>query len=634
MVLVCLATITWPHLSVAATSPDLVLNHQDTIATINAKGIARYAASFTLSAPGDHTLQAVLYPPLVGTSQLLGVASGVGPGTPPVTSSNTVQLSCTKDGVTAVSLVLQTSTTAAGKGPCGTAPLVLRLPCSTTTCSGVYPIHYIATIGQRHSTTWALVVVANGKILHPINVAPVLTVTGGATTSPTHLASLLRVVANFPSSPITIATNYQALQNISVAPQVLRSALRLSVNSLTHRVIAAPSPQIDFGQLSAHGLDSQVQQQLNLTNEFLYAATGRNLDAPLFLRGATPVASLAALAKAGVQQAVVDEASLVTSPSATYTWGAPFALAQTPAITALPTFGPISQLLASPALAPANRANALLALLSFLHYEAPNLAQARSVVVPINAGGADPLFLREFVAGLSTNRLLAPSPLSTVLSPTLVGANGASRSEYVIDHPTTAWTEGSLVHLDQLISAVSSFNQSILNTRLNLTLLERLANAERIGSAQALNNGLARAGATLSHQLRLISVDPSTITLTAQHASIPITLLSRAHYPLTVLVQLSANGLAFPKGATQLVTINSQTKSLRISTVDQRRSSLTLRVNVLTKDGQLVIAHEVIQVRFAGASLAGYLLTFLSALVLALWWIRTTWRRRGQKTNP
>jgi hypothetical protein len=628
VVLISLATITWPHLSVAATSADLVLNHQETVATINAKGMARYAATFTLHSPGNHTMQAVLYPHLVGTSQLLGVANGVGPGTPPVTTSNTIQLSCTKDGLTQVDLVLQTSTKSVGKGPCDTLPLIIHLNCVKVSCNGVYPVHYIATTGQLHTSTWALIVVANGKILHPINVVPLLVVDRRATTSPTNLAAALRVVASFPSSPITLATNYQALENISVAPHGVRKALRNSVASLTHRVIASPSPQIDFGQLSAHGLDSQVQQQLTLTNQFLFTATGRNLDAPLYLRGVTPVASLTALARAGVQQAVVAESSLVTQPSATYTWGAPFALAQVPGISALPTFGPVNQLLASVGLNPGNRANALLALLSFLHYEAPNLPQARSVVVPINTGTTDSHFLSEFLAGLATNRILSLSQLSTVLSPALIGANGASASEDIIDRPTTPWTQNSVAYLDQLISEVSSFNQTIANPWLSLTLMGRLANAEQIASTDVLNNGLAKVGASLLHQFRLLTLDPSAITLTARHSSIPVTLLSKANYPMTVLVQLTASGLTFPKGATQLVTISSQTKSLRIPAVDLRGSSLTLRVNVFTSDGQVLLTHEVIQVRFAGASLAGYLLTFVSALVLALWWIRTIWRSR------
>lgn len=626
-----LATITWPHVSVAATTLDLVLNHQDTVATMNSNGIARFDVSFTSIRTGQSTLQVVLYPPLVGTSQLIGVASGTGPGTPQLSTSNTIQLGCTKGGVTSVLLVLQSGQKSVGRGPCNAAPLDLHLNCTKSSCDGVYPIQYVASQGQQQVSVWALATISNGKILHPVDVVPLLTMDAGAVSDSKRLESLLKVVATHPTSPITIATNYQALAGFSLSPRAVRTDFRLALDSLMHRVVATPSTRIDFGQLSANGLDSQVQQQLNLTNEFLYAAANRNLDAPLYLRGTTSVASLNALAKAGVRSAVIAETSLVTPPSQTYTWGSPFTLVQTPTITAIPTFGPINQLMGLAGLSPAGRANAILALLSFLHFEAPNFPEERSVVVPINARHADSHFLNELMIGLAKNRVISATQLSTALSPARIGANGASPSQYVLDNPTTPWNQSSLAYLDQLISEVSSFNQSISYPWLSLTLLERLENAEQSGPPEALNSALSQVGVSLSHQFKLLSIDPSSITLTSRHTSIPITLLSKAHYPLTVQIQLAAGGLTFPKGSAQLVTIHSQTKSLRIPAVDTRGSSLTLRVNVLTKDGQFVIAHEVIQVRFAGASLAGYFLTFLSAFVLALWWSRTTWRRHKQQ---
>lgn len=626
-----LATITWPHDSVAATTPNLSLNHQDTVAVMNNNGIARFGASFVVSSPQTTTLSAQVFPALAGTAQLLGVAKGVGPGSPVLATSNTIQLSCVHGNLAEISVVLEAGHKGTGKGPCGAASLALRLPCQKSTCDGVYPVQYTATNGQSQSTTWVLLSISNAKVLHPINSALLFTLDAGSTTTPATLTSLLRTIASFPTSQITIATNYQALEKISVAPASLHQALRYAVDSLNHRIIATPSTSIDFGQLSANGLDSQVQQQLNLTNEFLYSATGRNLDSQIYLRGTTPVASLQALAKAGVTNAIIAESSLPYAPSSTYTWGSPFTLAQVPGITAMPTFGPINQLLTMAGVSPANRANAILAMLAFLHFEAPNFLRARSIVIPVNARSADPHFLTELIAGLGSNIVSSPANLSSVLAPSLIGANGAPTTQYVSDNVTPTWRQDSLAYLDQLITEVSSFNQSITDPWLALTLMERLANAEQIATPDVLNAALTRVGASLSHQYKLISVDTSAITLTARHSNIPVTLLSRTHYPLTVQVQLLTEGLTFPKGSTQLVTIHSQTKSLRFPAVDVRGSSLTLRINILTKDGQFVISHEVVQVRFAGASLVGYLLTFFSALVLALWWIRTTWRRRKEQ---
>jgi hypothetical protein len=50
-------------------------------------------------------------------------------------------------------------------------------------------------------------------------------------------------------------------------------------------------------------------------------------------------------------------------------------------------------------------------------------------------------------------------------------------------------------------------------------------------------------------------------------------------------------------------------------------------VVVTTPNDQVVLARSAIQVRIAGNSVVGYLLTIGSLLVLAYWWFRTNRRR-------
>jgi hypothetical protein len=99
--------------------------------------------------------------------------------------------------------------------------------------------------------------------------------------------------------------------------------------------------------------------------------------------------------------------------------------------------------------------------------------------------------------------------------------------------------------------------------------------------------------------------------------------LSRAGYSVTAVVQLITDRLSFPKGDKQVVTLDSPTKSLRIPTSNHRGSDLTLQIVVTTPNGQVVLARTAIQVRIAGNSVVGYLLTLASLLVLAAWWVRT-----------
>ena len=120
------------------------------------------------------------------------------------------------------------------------------------------------------------------------------------------------------------------------------------------------------------------------------------------------------------------------------------------------------------------------------------------------------------------------------------------------------------------------------------------------------------------------------ITLAAAGTSLPITVSSHANYTVDAVVHLVTDGLTFPKGGDIGIIMNSPTQSIRVPTSNPLGSSLTLQVLLTTPNDQVVLARTAIQVRIAGTSVVGYLLTFGSLFVLALWWWRTN-RRRTHK---
>ena len=73
--------------------------------------------------------------------------------------------------------------------------------------------------------------------------------------------------------------------------------------------------------------------------------------------------------------------------------------------------------------------------------------------------------------------------------------------------------------------------------------------------------------------------------------------------------------------------LDAPTKSVRVATSGHTGSSLTLQVIVTTPNNHLVLARAAIQVRIAGTSIVGYVLTIASLLVLAYWW-RRSYRKR------
>jgi len=124
-----------------------------------------------------------------------------------------------------------------------------------------------------------------------------------------------------------------------------------------------------------------------------------------------------------------------------------------------------------------------------------------------------------------------------------------------------------------------------------------------------------------------------TVTFTSQRADIPITVLSSAPYPVTVVVTLASDKFTFPDGSTRQFTLDRPTTSVRVTA--QARTSgdrLPIDVTLHTPDGQLLIAQTVLTVQSTEISFVGVALTVLAGAVLLAWWMRT-WRR-ARRARP
>ncbi len=123
-----------------------------------------------------------------------------------------------------------------------------------------------------------------------------------------------------------------------------------------------------------------------------------------------------------------------------------------------------------------------------------------------------------------------------------------------------------------------------------------------------------------------------TVTFTARQASIPITVLSSAPYPVNVVVTLASDKFTFPNGNTRRLTLDRPTTSVRVTA--QARTSgdrLPIDVTLHTPNGQLLLAHTVLTVHSTAISFVGVALTVLAGAVLLVWWARTWRRARRQR---
>ena len=630
VVLLGLATTTWPSATGAATSSNFAVLRESSAATISSSGTARFAVTLAFDQPERAlTVAVALYPRLVMRSQIDPVITGAGVGGPASASTGSIRPDCTASRSATMIIGLFTQRAANARTRCGPLPQ-LRLPCHGSACDGVYPIRFAVSEAGTTTVEWSLLAVQSATVVNPLRLDWITTLGTGTWSKRVRTAAVLGDIGKHPNFPITLSANYQTLERAfgaGAGAAAWRRALRHAVASPLHRIADAPPSHVDFAGLAANGLDGEVKAQLGLAGQLVQSLTGRYLDGPVLLQGSPSAATLAALSTAGVSNVVLPEDRLTVVPSTTLTWGAPFRVSGGGSTVALADDGPLSLLAVDGAIEPGRRAAITLATLAFLHFEAPNVPSSRTVVLLVPAATTSIAYLNDVVTGLRGNPFVVAGNLVPSFSSSLIGSDGAPATRTLLAGPSSTWSAHNVSSLASVATQVGSFSQAITDRAVSYALRVATASSEIVGSASRRQSAINAAGAALGAQLAQFTVDPSAITLAGPGAALPITLHSTAPYTVTAVVHLLTNQLSFPKGSSIVVSWNSPTTSVRVPTSSRRGNSLTLQVNVTTSDQQVLLAHAAIQVRIAGSSVVGYLLTAASLLVLAGWWWRT-YRRR------
>ena len=615
----------------AVASPTPALVHQQEVVTLNASGGA--TLGLTVTAIPSATLRVTLFPPLITRGALEGVVAGHSPGVAAIASTPAVPLRCARHDSATLTLTL-TTTRRAAVPTCDGARPRLRLACAPGHCDGVYPLRLVLDQDATHTVWWSLVTIRSRSGVTPVSVALIETLSRVDLAHPLRTADALRAIARAPTTPLTLSADYGALGPIILGedrsapgPTDVAAALSRALASGEHRAVDAPPAETDFAALAAHHLDTQVLQQVNLSSNLLRALTGRYVDGPVLLSGPIAPAGLRALARAGETRLVLDEGALATAPSTTLTWGTPFRVTGVAGALALATDGPLSALLLGDARSAGLRTALVLGTLDFLHFEAPNAPAPRAVVLAAPLSATSPTLIDDLTVGLGHDPFVRTTTLTPLFDARLVGADGAPVTRALKPVAASTWSGRNVASLLTVIGEVNSFAQAVRSGPVATALRVAVAGAEQVGAAQQRQGAIDRAQAALDAQLGLVSIDESTITLAGPGTALPVTIHSRTGYRLAAVVHVSAEGLAFPRGSAVAVNLNAPTVSVDVPTARATASSVTLQVTLTTPNGDLELARSAVQVRIAGTSIVGYLLSALSLLVLAWWWWRTTRRR-------
>ena len=633
VVLLSLATVTWPSAAQARTTTSFKVLHQDAWVTLSASGTARLRISLELPSPhAKAQVRVSLFPRIVTRSQLTPIIDGAGSPATAVARTAQIALDCASHRSVALTVGLYTRRPGRQQSPCRTRGARMRLPCSGARCDGVYPLSYTVTIDGATTTEWSLFAIQATAVEQPLHLNWIETFEPLTLQHSSRALAVLDTIAGNRSLPITLSADYRTLSQVmpyTKAPlnQLWDQALVKALASPLHRVIVAPPGNIDFGGLVANGLRTQVAQQLSLSADLLRTITGRYVDGQVLLSGRPSRSGLAALVAAGMRDAILPESALTVAPSTTLNWGTPFHIQGVQSFSALSIDQPLSQLATNEAIEPGRRAAMTLATLSFLHFEAPDASSSRSVVMVTSAANTPAGFVADLMSGLDHDPFVQASSLGPSFNTSLIATNGAPATRTLLRSKPSPWTPVNVSSLATLIGAINSYDQAMTANSVSSALSSSVAQSEVVGSPNGRQQAISRALNELNNQLKQFSVNSGAITLAGPGTALPITVISRAGYPVNVVVHLITSALSFPKGDNIATTLSSPTTALRVPTSNHRGSSLTLQVIVTTPNGQVVLARSAIQVRIAGTSVVGYLLTVASLLVLAYWWLRT-YRRR------
>ncbi len=588
-------------------------------------------------------------------SDLQQALSGTPSGTP-LSRVDGVPVTDVAGALTAAACVTVLPDSSASAPSSGTGACAAGLPGGTVTlgctpssdeCQGVYAVS-VALVRSGSSsplsrfTTFLTYQQPNamsstGGALRVGVVVPVTA--GGVTTMADALTQHRDVATTLAVSPLAVS----ALE--TSRPHGGEHALDQLAALSGDQMLDQPYVPINVVALAESGIGNEIGAQVDRGDQVLRGA-GLKPDGGPWVDTASDfaqgdAASLASgLQLAGASQAVVSDADLATDGQTNQTFAQPFTLdlGHGSTVAAVAANSSLSTRFTADQANPVLGAEQLLAELSFVHFENPFFSTPRGVVVaPPPGWRPSGSFMDALLEGLSGNQILSPVTLGTLFSQVPAGGNREPAVRQLqagaADHGITR-SAADRIALDR--QQLSSFSLAVGGHPADLTVLgDNLLTTEQRGlSAAARGAALGAYAKTFAGTTGQVTLATErTVTFTSQRADIPVTVLSSAPYPVTVVVTLSSDKFTFPNGNSHQLLLNRPTTSWRFAA--QARTSgdhLPIEVTLHTPDGHVMIAHTVLTVHSTEISFVGVALTVLAAAVLLVWWGRT-WRR-ARRARP
>ena len=613
------------HPKLTQQSPVLVLDGQNTA-----------ALRLGISAPGSNsdatTVAITLYHALTTRAAFAGIVSNSGVGYSPLSSTGYFPLNCR--GSHTATFDVGINRWRKSFQPCGSVQPTLAVPCSGT-CNALFPLRVSVTSATSRSDLWSIVNVMSRSVTsRPLSLA--LIARSNPSTPATREAELASLDAlsqrNVPSA---LSLSYRDVVGVATQKGSVASQWRRSVStylaSARHSFVSTGLATTDYAGIESIGLLNDVTRQFTLTTDLLTQITGRVVNSPVVMTsgGVTP-RSLNTLSQAGINKVILPETVLRGRPSSSLHWGTPFHVTHaTTTLIAATTDEPLGQLANDTSIEPARRAAITVGMLLMLRAQAPNASVDRVAMMTLGLGSCGSSYINHLLSGIRSTPLLRLVSPTSAFVPSHIGGNRNPAIHRLNYYASSKWLPGDISTIRNLardnINLATAYTSSV---PLLSTEAARLEAETPLSERDSLVSAAQHAVAVVKARF---NIDQSTITLAGGSSSIPITITSTSPYSISAIVAVSSDRFGFPQGTEYPIQISTHTASINIPASLKNGTSAFVTVTLKTPNGGTVISHATIQVRYAAASLVGYLLSFGSLGVIALWWYRNFSQRKKDR---
>ncbi|MHB1710158.1 MAG: DUF6049 family protein [Acidimicrobiales bacterium] len=455
--------------------------------------------------------------------------------------------------------------------------------------------------------------------------------------------------------PVTIAANPETIQLLPSTghPSTVSDLALLSANPAVHQFVSTPYAPVDAAALADAGLGAELATQITRGAQVLSAEgitrfptpSPSGANGPWITNAPLDAATLARLATAGYNQLILPAAD-VSSPPANGSGAEPFIIDSPHGspFTAITSNADLSSRFTADPGDPVLAASQIMAELAQIYFEYPNLRIPRAVVaVPPNAWTLDPSLITTLLGDLANSPITEavttqglfqalPNPAPCRGGCRLVSAGQPSPS-HGSGLPVGAirHRRSQIADFASAISPASPYARTLPSQLGDLVLASESENLKPSQQTAILHS----IGTAIRAQLDQVSIAGNQmLTLTSSHVQIPISIESKAPYPIDGTLVLSSGDLFFSNGTRRLSIPDTLTTAINnryISVKTRTSGEFKLVITFQSTRGNLVIASGEIGIRSTATSVVGVGLSLGAIAVLAVWWVRTGFRRRSRR---